>query len=75
MRAQIADMDRIFAVFVPGAEDRLAPEEQRLFDERQEARNHRDFKAADVARAKLASLGVVLEDTPKGTRWRRQRPV
>jgi len=44
-----------------------------LFDERQAARQRRDFKAADVARAELEALGVVLEDTVKGTRWRRRR--
>ena len=30
-------------------------------------------RRADAARARLEALGVVLEDTPKGTRWRRKR--
>ena len=55
------------------AEDGLSPDEQALFDERQEARRRRDFARADGARARLEALGVVLEDTPKGTRWRRKR--
>ncbi len=75
VRAEIAAMDAVFGVFLPGpAEDRLSPEEQALFDERQEARSARDFARADAARARLEALGIVLEDTPKGTRWRRKHP-
>ena len=48
-------------------------EEQALFDERQLARKQREFARADAARARLEALGVVLEDTPQGTRWRRRR--
>jgi cysteinyl-tRNA synthetase len=51
---------------------RLTPEEQALLDERQEARVRREFARADAARAKLEGLGIVLEDTPQGTRWRRR---
>ncbi len=51
----------------------LSAEEQALFDARQEARKRRDFAAADVARKSLQERGVVIEDTPKGTRWKRVR--
>jgi cysteinyl-tRNA synthetase len=72
--AQIARMDDALGVLLPGEEeDRLSPEEQRLFDERQEARKRREFARADEARRKLEDMGIVLEDTPKGTRWRRVR--
>jgi len=71
LRAQIESMDAIFAVLMPG-EDRLSPEEQALLDGRQEARRQREFQKADEHRKKLEELGVVLEDTPKGTRWRRK---
>jgi cysteinyl-tRNA synthetase len=70
----LRDMDSIFGVFLPKpVEDRLSPEEQALFDERQEARRARDFARADAARARLEAMGIVLEDTPKGTVWRRKR--
>jgi cysteinyl-tRNA synthetase len=72
LRAGLAAMDAVFAVLLPD-EDLLSPEEQALFDERQEARRRRDFKAADAARKRLEELGIILEDTAKGTRWRRRR--
>jgi cysteinyl-tRNA synthetase len=66
-------MDQVFACFEPVGGDALSPEEQALFDARQEARKRRDFAAADGARKALAERGVVIEDTAKGTRWKRVR--
>ena len=75
VQRELASMDSVFGVLLPGAEqeDRLSAEEQALFDERQEARKQRDFARADAARGRLEAMGVVLEDTPRGTRWRRKR--
>jgi cysteinyl-tRNA synthetase len=73
VRAELASMDTVFGVLLPADEDRLTASEQALFDERQEARRQRDFARADVARKRLDEVGIVLEDTPKGTRWRRKR--
>ena len=44
----------------------------RLVRERDEARGRRDFKTADRLRDELAERGVVIEDTPDGTRWKRR---
>ena len=71
LRAQVESMDSVFAVLMPG-QDRRSPEEQALFDARQEARRRREFQKADECRKKLEEMGVILEDTPKGTRWRRK---
>jgi cysteinyl-tRNA synthetase len=43
---------------------------QALVDQRQAAKTARDFARADAIRAELASLGVAVEDTPQGPRWR-----
>jgi cysteinyl-tRNA synthetase len=40
-----------------------------LIDERNKARKSKDFKRADEIRENLAQKGILLEDTPYGTRW------
>jgi cysteinyl-tRNA synthetase len=40
-----------------------------LIEQRTAARQRKDYTAADAVRSSLADLGVVLEDTPRGTRW------
>ncbi len=41
-----------------------------LIEMRNEARKAKDYARADAIRNRLAQLGVVLEDGPKGTSWR-----
>jgi len=46
---------------------------QLLIELRQEFRKAQDWEKADRIRARLRELGIILEDTPQGTRWRRAR--
>ena len=58
------------------AEDEQPPvpveEIERLIEERHAARRRRDFAMADHVRNDLAARGVLLEDSPAGTRWKRK---
>jgi len=69
---QLERMNVVFAVLQPESAS-LTAQERELFDARQEARKQRDFARADALRGELDALGISLEDSPKGTRWRRKR--
>ena len=55
-----------------GGADDLSKEIQSQIDKRQAARARRDWKEADRIRDELGAMGVVLEDTPEGVRWKRK---
>ena len=42
-----------------------------LVAERTAAKKNKDYKTADAIRERLAGMGITLEDTPQGTRWKR----
>ncbi|QYJ87400.1 cysteine--tRNA ligase [Shewanella mesophila] len=54
-----------------GSDDEVAQIEA-LIAERNRARAEKDWPAADVARDGLNALGVILEDGPEGTTWRKK---
>jgi cysteinyl-tRNA synthetase len=73
----IEQMDRVLGVInLRRAEDAKPPvpveEIERQIEERRAAKQRRDFAAADAIRLSLAERGVLLEDGPAGTRWKRK---
>ncbi len=52
--------------------DELAPNVADLLARREDARKRRDFKESDRLREELLAEGIVVEDTPSGTVWKRK---
>jgi len=74
-RALLDLVDRfnsVFAVFGEVKKEMLDSEIQALIDERQAARAAKNFARADEIRQQLTDLGIILEDTKEGLRWRRK---
>jgi len=57
-------------IFKAQAEQALPAELAALIKEREAARKARDFKKSDELRKKLSDGGVLIEDTPGGTKWK-----
>ncbi len=55
-----------------GAQDDDVAEIEALIKMRNDARQAKEWAQADIARDKLNALGIVLEDGPQGTTWRRK---
>ncbi|MDV3277433.1 MAG: cysteine--tRNA ligase [Nitrososphaerales archaeon] len=53
-------------------EDAVPPGVAELIAEREEARRRKDYAESDRIRAELLEKGIVLEDTPSGTVWKRR---
>jgi cysteinyl-tRNA synthetase len=77
VRAAIDEFDQVLGVVgLRSAEDAQPPvpveEIERMIEDRKAARQRRDFAAADAIRTGLAERGILLEDNPGGTRWKRK---
>jgi len=52
-------------------EETLEEEIEKLIEQRQQARKEKNWKLADEIRDKLKAMGIELQDTPEGVKWRR----
>jgi len=68
----IAKFDSVLGIF--GAEETqiLDADVEALIAERKDARQNRDFARSDEIRDELAAMGIILEDTKDGVRWKRK---
>ncbi len=64
-------VDQVLGIM--GEEEYEADDEiQSLIDQRDEAREQKNWDAADAIRKRLDALNIVLEDTPEGTIWKKK---
>lgn len=68
---QIKDLMNVFGVDGLEQAPLLDADIDALIKERDAARETSNFAHSDEIRDELASRGIILEDTPQGTRWRR----
>jgi len=65
-------IDSVLGVLGEEQQQLLDPEIESKIEERNAARRARNFTLADQIRTELAERGVILEDTPQGTKWKRK---
>jgi cysteinyl-tRNA synthetase len=70
--ALVDRFDSVFNIFGEAKQELLDSEIQALIDERQAARAAKNFARADEIRNQLIAMGIILEDTKDGVRWRRK---
>lgn len=68
----ITELGNILSVPMEAEEVLLDEDIEQLIEERSAARASKDFARADEIRDQLKDMGIVLEDTPQGIRWKRE---
>ena len=66
----VRQLDAVLAI-LPDADDALDPRAAALLEERVAVRAARDWARSDAIRDELLALGIAVEDTRDGQRWRR----
>lgn len=69
----IDKFNSVLGIFDVTADEMLDDEINALIQERQDARSRRDFSRSDQIRDELLAMGIILEDTKDGVRWKRSR--
>jgi cysteinyl-tRNA synthetase len=66
--------DTVLGIIGEVEREELVPKEAKdLIQKREEARKAKDWATADTLRTRLREMGVVVEDTPQGVRWRLEK--
>lgn len=71
MKITIEQLCDVMGIITERKEEVLDEEVETLIAARQQARKDKNFALADEIRQKLADMGIVLEDTREGVKWKR----
>jgi len=63
--------DGVLGIISERKKEDLDSEVEALIAERQEARKAKNYARADEIRAQLTAMGIILEDTKEGVKWKR----
>ena len=68
---QLKNMADIMGILIEHKQEILDSEIEALIEERQAARKAKNFARADELRNQLSEMGILLEDTRQGVKWKR----
>ena len=71
LRALIARLCSVLGIITERRIEVLDEEVEAMIAARQQARKEKNFALADEIRGKLLDMGIVLEDTREGVKWKR----
>ena len=71
MKTMIEELCDVLGIITEKKEEVLDSEIEEMIEARQQARKDRNFALADEIRGKLLDMGIVLEDTREGVKWKR----
>ncbi len=69
--ALIRELGGVLGIGQKQQDKNLDAEVEELINGRQQARKEKNWKLADEIRDKLKDMGIMLEDTPQGIKWKR----
>ena len=71
MRTMIEELCDVLGIITEKKEEVLDSEIEEMIAARQQARKEKNFALADEIRGKLLDMGIILEDTREGVKWKR----
>ncbi|SUY48286.1 cysteinyl-tRNA synthetase [Clostridium putrefaciens] len=67
----IRDLGSPLGILQKSTKMNLKEEVEKLIEQREKARRDKDWSLSDKIRDELKDMGIVLEDTPQGVRWKK----
>lgn len=71
MREELDSLCQVLGIITEKKEEALDSQIEEMIAARQQARKDKNFALADEIRGKLLEMGIILEDTREGVKWKR----